>query len=111
MKDRKTDRTGAESGGNGRGKSTGGPRSEPVPVPVAGVGVASPHDLGAGDRRKRILVTLLVDKTERQALRILAESDHTSQSAWMRKIIREEARALAADLRRRGKRVEKGLDL
>jgi hypothetical protein len=63
------------------------------------------------DRRKRILVTLLVDEEERSALRAIAEYDHTSQSAWMRKTIRESARELAADLRERGKPVASELDL
>ena len=63
------------------------------------------------DRRKRILVTLLVDEEERQALRGLAEYDHTSQSGWMRKVIREQARALAADLRKKGKRAVEAFDL
>lgn len=97
MKDRKTNLASSRTNGS-----------------IDGVGGAGPLRMAGKlvlDRKKRILVTLLVDETERQALRGLAEYDHTSQSAWMRKIIREEARALAADLRRRGKRVEKALDL
>lgn len=61
--------------------------------------------------RKRILVTVLMDSAERQALRALAEFDHTSQSAWVRDIIREHARAIAEILRKEGKAVPKGLSL
>jgi len=63
------------------------------------------------DRRKRILVTLLVDESERQALRGLAEYDHTSQSGWMRKIIRDQARALASDLQEKGKPAVDAFDI
>jgi len=63
------------------------------------------------DRRKRILVTLLVDESERQALRGLAEYDHTSQSGWMRKTIRDQARALACDLAEKGKPAVEAFDI
>lgn len=61
--------------------------------------------------KKRILVTLLMDATERSALRALAEHDHTSQSSWVRELIREQARALAEDLQAGGKVVPKGLEI
>lgn len=63
------------------------------------------------DRRKRILVTLLVDESERQALRGLAEYDHTSQSGWMRKTIRDQARALAESLQEKGKPAVEAFDI
>jgi hypothetical protein len=101
MANRKTDKTG----------STKGSKTSAKPGVKKANGRTNGREPLVLDRRKRILVTLLVDESERQALRGLAEYDHTSQSGWMRKIIRDQARALASDLQEKGKPAVEAFDI
>lgn len=62
-------------------------------------------------KKKRILVTLLMDAQEREALRSIADFEHTSQSAIVRTFIISKARDIASDLREKNSEVPKGLEI
>jgi len=63
------------------------------------------------EKKKRILITLLMGEDEREALRYLVKHDHTSQSEYIRRLIREHARQMAVELRDRKSRVPKEIDI